>query len=372
MRWVDAGRGLAIALVVLYHAGQWLSVAEVEVAGWRTVNDIAATLRMPLFFVMSGILATSWLSRPWSTLWRVKLSLFVWVFLLWSVLATGPFILGLYMQGHRGMALSQYRAAVMAPLEPRFELWFIWALALLFVLARMTRTVPTALLLSTAAVLSAVSFTWVDLGNVGWNGLLKYAFFFLLGLHCRPALLRLGRSCRWGILSALLVTWAGLAVCGVTLQLNAVPGYYFVTAVLGVVAGITISRVLVWWPVMRHMGAHTLPIYLAHTSAVILLAWVLFHLPVSDLPGWSGTIIVPTVAVLAIALSLGLHTVLLRVVGGRYVYQQPELLASGPFRCRGGSSSAAQVAAPSAGPEARAAGKGSVSGRATRHPRTRG
>jgi uncharacterized membrane protein YcfT len=100
LQWVDAGRGISILLVVLYHSTNWLIVAGVHVEGWVEVNRALATLRMPLFFAISGLFAGKWLVASWADLWTTKLRLFIWVFLLWEVIGTVFFIVGLRLQGH--------------------------------------------------------------------------------------------------------------------------------------------------------------------------------------------------------------------------------------------------------------------------------
>ena len=62
--WVDAGKGLAISLVVLFHSARWLDGLPSDTVVWQTVNDVLATLRLPLFFTLSGLFAAKWLVAP--------------------------------------------------------------------------------------------------------------------------------------------------------------------------------------------------------------------------------------------------------------------------------------------------------------------
>ncbi len=84
LAWPDAARGLAIGLVVLYHATNWTWSTGYEVSVLRDFNETLRSLRMPLFFAVAGMFAGKWMTVPWSRLARGKLLFFAWVFVLWE------------------------------------------------------------------------------------------------------------------------------------------------------------------------------------------------------------------------------------------------------------------------------------------------
>lgn len=304
--WVDAGRGLAICLVALYHATQWLG-APVDVDGWVTANAMLATLRMPLFFVLAGLFAGKWLTASWSALWSSKLSLFVWVFLVWGAIGSVTSVVGRLIQG---VPLSDFSAPrilqawLLSPFAPRFELWFIWALALFFVAAKLLRRVDPRIQLGVAAIVSAAALSGWETPNIGWSGVLKYFVFFLAGLYLKERVLALGRRRPGPLLVGAVVAWAALSVAIPLFDLRTIPGLYFVNCVLGVVAGVTIARMLVGVPRLAAIGANTLPVYLTHTPLIILttftLALVDRVVPLDPI----AALLPPAVALLAIVLSL--------------------------------------------------------------------
>jgi hypothetical protein len=51
---------------------------------WDAVNAVASGLRMPLFFTISGLLATKWISADWPTLLSMKVTLLFGVYLIWQ------------------------------------------------------------------------------------------------------------------------------------------------------------------------------------------------------------------------------------------------------------------------------------------------
>jgi uncharacterized membrane protein YcfT len=308
--WVDAGRGLAICLVALYHATQWLG-ATVDVDGWVAVSAVLATLRMPLFFVLAGLFAGKWLTASWSALWSSKLALFAWVFLVWGAIGTVISVIG---QSLRGVSLADVSAPrlvlawLRSPFEPRFELWFIWALALFFITAKLLRRVDPRIQLAVAAVVSAAALSGWETEVVGYSGALKYFVFFLAGLYLKEHVLALGRRPLGVLLVSAVVAWAALSVAIPVFDLRTVPGLYFVNCVLGVVAGVTVSRALVRIPRLAAIGANTLPVYLTHTPLIVLmtvgLAALADVLPLDAI----ASILPPLVAAAAIVLSLVLSS----------------------------------------------------------------
>lgn len=325
--WVDAGRGLAIVLVVLFHATNWLGEAGFSVRGWQLFDETIASIRLPLFFAMSGMFAVKWMTASWTALWRSKLSLYVWVYALWSVIATFSFMIGLNFQGAEGNYLSQLKNLLWAPVLPRFELWFIWALALFFVVAKLIHRMPRAVQLGVSGVLSVVALSGAFDGNTGWVGSAKYFFFFLCGMLLREAIIRWSTSARPVVLATVFVVWVALALASSLLKLTALPGYYFVCCVVGVFAGVAFSRVLAKIPSPRYLGARTLPIYLTHTTVILIVVWLLWSaVPLPEFAAL-GAVLPPIVVAVAIAVSLGLS----RLVSGtpviRCLYEQPRWLS---------------------------------------------
>jgi Predicted membrane protein len=335
--WVDAGRGLAIALVVFFHTAQWLREAGLEVTGWILVNETIATLRLPVFFVLAGLFAQKWMTSSWRSLWGVKLSLFVWVYCLWSIIATFTFMLGLHLQGARGNYLFQLTAIPLVPFAPRFELWFIWALGIFFVVARLLYRVPAAAQLIVTGALSFVALSWsaewFPTANTGWTGMAKYFFFFLIGLHLRQHILRASQSAGARVLAAGFGVWLVVAVLGtVSGWARSMPGYYFATCLMGLAAGLGVAKVLSRWGQLRSLGAQTLPVYVTHTSIILALAWVLSRAAGLLAGWWWGWILVPAVALTAIAGALLLaHSVERRAPWG-YLYVAPPWFSRVPAR----------------------------------------
>lgn len=308
--WVDAGRGLAIILVALYHATDWLSVG-FDTSSWQLASAMLATLRMPLFFVLAGLFAGKWLTASWSSLWKSKLALFVWVFLVWGAIGSIASVIGRLMQGYELGEFSPpaiLRAWLLSPIAPRFELWFIWALALFFIAAKLLRRVDPRIQLTVAALVSAVALSGWETANIGWSGALKYFVFFLAGIYLKDRILSWGHRPPGPLLVGSILAWAALSVAIPLLDLRTIPGLYFVNCVLGVLAGVSVSRALTRVPRLAAIGANTLPVYLTHTPLIILITFGLVFVdrivPLDPIAG----ILPPLVAAVAVTLALLIHS----------------------------------------------------------------
>lgn len=323
--WVDTGRGLAIALVTLYHAGNWLAKTPLDVQLWREFSTVVSSLRMPLFFVLAGLFAPKWLDARWTSLLRSKTLLFWWVLLVWTVIGTLAYPLGLAAGGQRTGLRDQLEGLLLTPVLPRFELWFIWALSLFFLLAKATRRVDQRWQLAATGVLSAVALTvWLDT-TTGWSGAAKFYFFFLLGVYGRPAATAVAERVRPISGALVLLLWAAGSVALYALGLRELPGLYFLDCLLGVVAGIVVARALsrVRW--LTRIGQQTLPIYLAHTPLLLVMAFLVSRDGLVDALAGVSWLVPPVAAALAVVGALGVHRLLHRV-GARWVYAPPARL----------------------------------------------
>ncbi len=322
--WVDTGRGIAILLVVLFHSANWLESAGFPVDGWMEINLVLSNIRLPMFFALSGLFAGKWARASWGDIWSVKLSLFAWVYGLWSVIATVTFMAGLNLQEEYGNYLAQFKPTFQMLWAPRFELWFIWALALMFVIARLISPLPKMAQLIPFGLCSAFFLSPIVDVPFGWQGLLRYTFFFLAGMHMRRQYFALADRAPRRVGFVIIAVSAILAVMGTVLALNTtVIGYYFLTCCAGSVAGVMISRELARFGILQYLGQRTLPIYLTHTSIIILICWFLHLLPdsIKLLPLY--WLLPPLLAVAAIWLALQLSRWVQDRRVWQYLYVQP-------------------------------------------------
>lgn len=307
INWVDSGKGFAIILVVLVHTCNWLLDAGLGIPWWDSFNEVFTTLRMPLFFLLSGLFASKWLSEDWGVLGAKKLVFLYWIFMLWSVIGSFVSVLGLAIQDSETTPAQFVGGLALSLVRPRFELWFIWALALFFILAKLTRKWPILVQLASAGALAFVWQSGFISVNIGWDGAAKHYLFFLIGVTYREVIFKALERTPIATRVGVIVLWAGLAVWLVNTTADEVPGLKFAGSLLGASAGICLSSLLAGFRGIRQLGKKSLPIYLAHTPIVVLVAFAASFGIFDDLPTPVRAVTPILVAAGAIALALGLH-----------------------------------------------------------------
>lgn len=330
LAWPDTARGLAIGLVVLYHATNWTWSSGYEVSVLREVNETLRSLRMPLFFAVAGMFAGKWMTVPWSRLVREKLLFFAWVFVLWEPVSLVVRLLTGYYQVPDADWGTLAHDLAWSPLIPRSELWFIWTLAAFFVIARVLRRVPVPLQLVAAAGVSGWALAGWEPESIAWRGAAQFALFFLGGLHLRALLERFAERVTWLWAVGAVAVWLGIQITVRELGVADVPGLYLLANLAGVPAGVTVSvlasRVRGFGCLPRSLGlqwlgARTLPVFVTHTSVVLGLLCLLYRNALWVPPPQSEWL--PVIFwVAAIAVGLGLASLAPRI-GARWLLAPP-------------------------------------------------
>lgn len=306
--WIDIAKGVAIALVVLHHGLQFL-----EAYGWtpgplQRADTGLTTMRMPLFFAVSGLLAAGAVrSLDLASLWRRRMLLLVYLYVLWGVIRAVWFSFVPWPLE----PLDPWMQLLLSPIQPWSGLWYLYALALYLALAWAVRRLPAwAQLAGTAAVSVAFASGAVQLGTgYTWRSIGTYVFFFFLGLHGRRLILRHAERSGWALQAGVFAGYAVLA-----LALQSIPSSWrwlgtLPVAVIGVAAGVALALLLSRLPRrglgLSALGARTLPVYVMHVLVISVLAPLLPQ-------------VVPTaVAAVALALTAILVSLAVYAVGRR-------------------------------------------------------
>ncbi|MEJ5914109.1 acyltransferase family protein [Pseudokineococcus sp. 1T1Z-3] len=270
LAWVDRARGAAILLVVLHHC---VAAALAQgLLGERVpaVDALLAGVRMPLFFLVSGLLAARALERPWRALLRGKVLVLLWLYLLWMVLGAALYSVVPYARHAEADPGGAWGAALLGLALPDNSLWYLYALAVFTVLGRLLRRVPTAALLLGAALVSVTVVALVPEPETGfaWQAMARLVPFFLAGARLPGVLAVVSTAVPWGwgVLALLacptLVLLAWWVPAGVPL-----PGAHLLTGVVGVVGAVVVTAALpATRPVeaLARLGRVTLPLYVLH------------------------------------------------------------------------------------------------------------
>lgn len=328
--WVDSAKGLCILLVVLGHAITELNNHGYSTGIWDDVNFMLGPIRMPLFFLLSGLFAAKALSESWHRLANRRIWVMVWLYVLWVPLR--DLVLALLPRSHvteTGFIAAPriFDSANWGPLlynslhalvEPTSYLWFLWALALFAILSKATRHVPPIVQIAVAAAVNV--FAPFAAVSWSWDFVSKMYVFYVLGIYGAPYIFRMVARRPIGFLAASVGAYA--AVAGWILltfpSFNA-GNQGFVRLFLslaGVFAAVNIMAMLQGTPVVKpfeKIGRRTLPVFLMHIPVLSMIAIVADQFLDAD-PGLPWQPVIATAV--AAALCLGLYRLILRAGGG--------------------------------------------------------
>lgn len=332
--WLDLARALSILLVVLYHVAvsagpELLGGSESAAARWWTgVNVALIPLRMPLFFLIAGALATGAIRRPWRAVLRPRVLDLLWPYLLWCLLSalTG------WPRYAPADPLGFLAGEVTGMLVIGSPYWFLAVLPIFFALARLGRRRPaTMVALALAAYLLApVLQAWMVTAGAdrdlayGIFQLTDNALWYLLGVAGHGTLLAVGARVRAvpGLLAgtALLLVFCVLAaaVLRSDAPLAVVRLLELAASLTGLAAAVTWIPLLARRPTVARLGAHlgsrTLVIYLVHPILLNLavVPWMLVGADDLTTTVVRELLVIPVVAAVAVLGSLAVDRAIAR------------------------------------------------------------
>ena len=282
---VDYSKGLCIILVVLMHSTLGVEKAVGQVSWLSGFIEWAKPFRMPDFFLVSGLFLFRRIDAPWMRYLDSKVLHFAYFYLLWMTiqfLFKGP-----------GMVVEQGLAATVAAwlsafVDPFGTLWFIYMLAVFFVVAKLLRPVNPLVVWLVAALLEALP---IGTGFVLIDEFASRFVFFYTGYLLGPRILAAAQTLGTGSIRpalAGLIFWAALNTALVATGLAGLPGISLLLGLAGGAAIITIGVLLarlqlLGW--LRQAGANSLTIYLAFFLFMAGSRTMLVKLPVPLDPG---------------------------------------------------------------------------------------
>ncbi|WP_238071984.1 acyltransferase family protein [Rhodococcus zopfii] len=322
--WIDLAKGVCIVLVVLLHATNFMVTRGMADPWWKQVNAVLEPVRMPLFFLTAGMVATGVLRLNFAELLRRRLLPLLYVYGLWVVLRFGYFTA--FPAASGTAETSTPLNLLIATVVPTSGLWFLYALVVFAAAAWAMRHVPPvwqvlgacALALATPQ-LESLDWTWHNMGTL--------LVFYLAGLHGSVALRAAAPAVRvhhigiaaagFTILYALSRHWAGpvIPTAALTVAVSAV----------GVGAALMLATRMEkvrWLAPIRALGPRTLSIYLLHEIVLGSLLAAATAAGVDFTGGVvsaSGPVVVTVVACIG---SLLLHAVFVRR-GAGWLFRLP-------------------------------------------------
>jgi surface polysaccharide O-acyltransferase-like enzyme len=279
--WLDTAKGISILLVVFWHAIMATKSAGFVVSPvYALINAPLLLIRMPLFFSASGMViggrpkldkASFFLKRIWTPLW---------LYVLWTII----------------YVIAQHRPVeqlIEGIYDPRFHLWFIWALLTFRTLVWLLDDVK---LIATLFALPVAIFGFMstpDMMSMAHTNVLQYAFFFFVSYwYGRPIAEIVTKYAPW----AMIIGLTAVAVFWKT-------EFWFGVAIGGVLGGFGLSKIIAdnvppLYRMFTFLGRHSLEIFILHFMLVGPLTRVSIGFPGATY--WS----IPFVTCAAITISI--------------------------------------------------------------------
>lgn len=286
--WLDSARGAAVVAVVLLHVsiGHFYMLdhsSRYTVPVWDRVNQVISVVRMPLLFVVSGMLAAGKIRRGFAhgkSLLTVATNYYL--YLVW-LLVYGALML---IAGDRPVPFRfwSFQHYAMQVVVPETHLWFVFSLAVYVLVLTALRRVPGAIVIAAATLLHLWAATTFTIESPLWTRGLQYAVFFVIGVHARGALLWVARQHWLTILTCGAAVWLYLQVTLRTimslevadLRSASLLGLLYLVATL---AAVGLAGLLARVPLYRAMGSwvgrRTLGIYVMHIPVIVVVNFAL-------------------------------------------------------------------------------------------------
>lgn len=335
--WVDTIRGLTILMVIFHHSLQ-ASSQITDIPGRLFWLDwIGDHFWMPAFLFCSGLFYRSKLSKPWAVTLESRVLFCAWLILVWSLLSWTAEALGLdlYPWGLTSDA-STMRQGLGIFFPPYGILWFVWAILIMSVFARLIVALALPLqVLATLALMVALSYWHDSPATTGSFEFLLYNLlhhavpYFMLGVWLsRLVLTYFARPSR-----AVLPLIAGLGLTGLILALTGpnFPLKSYLLAFALTLGYISATRLIAEIPFagqgLAIVGALSLQVYLIHEFFVALIFAGVASTGLSLSPLVTLIIIAGLASVVTIALSL-----INAKFGPRWLFATPRWLTRQLFR----------------------------------------
>lgn len=329
--WADVAKGMCILLVVLHHvcAKQLALVVPSDMADlawtWSEWSWRLKPVRMPVFFLVSGMFASGAIHRPWGAI-RRKLVGPYYLYLVWLVLLTTFLTFETLVPANRPQTFEEIVSQLWLPST---SMWFLFAMAAYLFLARALRRVPPWLVVAAAAAFTA-SVSEFGITENNKVAVLSHFVYFAAGAYY-PQLVRKVAEMRLPVTLLALAFWAALVgVEHTPLHLTA---KVLLLSLIGLPFGLVLARKvadtragepLAW------LGQRTLQVYVLHLFLISGLA----HVPMrmGEDPGLAGRtalVLWPVVAmVLVTGCCLLLHRLLV-TCGLEVLFRAPDWLMEG-------------------------------------------
>lgn len=278
--WIDTAKGAAILLVVLWHTALTAQMLGDFPPWLDSLNQNLASVRMPLFFLASGLLMERLVERPWEQLVRKRIAPLAWVLVLWTAIGSGIH-LGVQPLPWRDIPFPEVTQVLWLP---QANLWFVYALLVFTILARAAAVAGGGwqrVALAGGLWLILVGYdAWRD--EFHTRNMVQYFPFFIAGVLAAGHIKRLTASWR-ALVVAAVMSLVGLMVLWLA-GVDGLPGKAG-RNVFGTGLFVVSAAALQPWPGLTRWlnaaGRNSLAIFLGHMP-VLTAAYAVLPLHKAD------------------------------------------------------------------------------------------
>ncbi len=270
LAWPDIAKGACIVLVVLHHATKLFVVAilpaELDAVGqaWVGFTGALRPIRMPLFFLVSGFFAAGAVTRPWPAA-RSRIVGGFWLYVVWLTIFWAIYSVDTVMPANRTQDLADYAGELVWAAT---SMWFLYALVVYFVVAKVLRFLPPSVVLAAALAL-ALAKSWYPIEEANRAAVLFHLVFFLAGAYYPAVVRRLGeRPAPAGLLAVLFVALTiGTIMVGIPRSIQIVL-LSLVGMPLGIAWAVHAARIPALAAPLVWLGRRTLRVYVLHFAVL--------------------------------------------------------------------------------------------------------
>ena len=263
IEWVDYAKGICIVLVVMMHTTLGVEKAAGAVSWLHGFITWAKPFRMPDFFLISGLFLASRINRPWREYFDSKVLHFAYFYVLWMSIQFALKGYGIYQERGVTGVLQSYALGF---IEPFGTLWFIYMLAIFFIVVKLMRNVPPILVFTIAA---ALEIALIETDHLLIDEFASRFVYFYVGYWLAPYVF--DYAAKVNTLNIVAI-FSGLMIWGfgnsymVNKGFAQLPGFSLILGFVGagavISAGVLLSKLSFAQP-LRYAGKNSIVIYLA-------------------------------------------------------------------------------------------------------------
>jgi surface polysaccharide O-acyltransferase-like enzyme len=249
MVWMDSLRGIAIVLVLFWHAPAIPARFGLDMPVWvEVVNNAFLPFRMPTLMFLSGLLLVRSLEKPLPQYYLGKIQYILWPYLLWAALHNLTFEAVAPLWHPRAWIATGY-------------LWFLFFILVYYLVAPLIRWIPPYL----TPLLCFVGAFFVD--NYLFDRMLYFGGFFFAGYLAARYRTTFDRIARNGVVAA--VSGAGAVLLGLwsTAHDTQYRPEYALLSLGGIIAAVYVTSKAgdaAWTRPLQFVGRSSIVYYVSH------------------------------------------------------------------------------------------------------------